>query len=231
MLHVPCVLGSPIQRLLVAYHKARPDSRVRVGPPEKPLAMLGQVRAETKLPGVAVTLGEVEMQSFAKAGVVEASQVRPLARNAYRLAVIVPAEDEATRTVSDVAKLAHVAMEDPALSTLGARAQQAFTKLGLWRKLEGKVVRFDPEKNVLSQLLEGKAEGAVVFEDCLLEGGTAPSTIRIVGTLPEATYTPIVYQIAPVKSPAPTKKVQEFLDFLASPEGKQALKQAGLTPP
>jgi molybdenum ABC transporter molybdate-binding protein len=221
-LHAPCVIGSPIQRLLVAYQKARPEARVRVAPPVKPLAMLGPIQAEKTLPGVAVTLGEVEMQSFTKSGVVVASQARPLARNTYRLALIVPAEDEATKTVSDVVKLAHVAIEDPALSTLGARAQQAFTKLGLWPKLAPKV---------LSQLLEGKAEGAVVFEDCLLEGGSAPSTIRVVGTLPEDSYTPIVYQIAPVASPAPTQKVREFLDFLASPEGRRALKQAGLTPP
>lgn len=229
VLHVPCVLSSPLQRVLIAYRKHRPDARVQFST-DKPLAMLGRVRQGQQLPGVVLTLGEVEMRVLVKSGAVDPKRVTAFGRNAYHLAVIVPGGNTSVTKVADVTKVKRVAIEDPKLSTLGDRARQAFTKLGLWRKLERKVVRFDPERNVLSQLLIGKADAAVVFQDCLLEGGTAPSTVRIVGTVPDRSYAPIVYQAAPLKSPAPTPAVRDFLAFLTSREGKQALKQAGLRP-
>ncbi len=213
----------------MAYQAFAPNTHVRLST-SKPLAMKEDVQAEHGRPGVAVTLGEVEMGMLAAAGAVEAGTAKPFARNTYRIAVIVPADDETTKSLADLTKLKRLALEDPKQSTLGARAQQGFTKLGLWKKLAPKIVRFNPEQNVLSQLLDGKAEAAVVFRDCLFEGGAAPRTIRVVGLLPETSYDPIVYQVAPLKAPAPTVKVEDFVRFLTSPEGKAAVKKAGLTP-
>lgn len=230
ILHVPCVLSMPFQRVLVAYDKVHPEAKVRLET-SKPLALVDAVTEAHSLPGLAVTLGEVEMQALVREGAVKRAQVRPFARNTYPIAAIVPSSDTATRHWADLANLRRVAVEDPALSTLGARAKDGLTKLGLWTKLERKVVRLDPSQNVLSQLLDGKAEAAVVFRDCLIsEGGAAPKTVRIVGTLPNGSFSPIVYQVAPLAAPAPTKQVQDFLAYLASANGKRTLQQAGLTP-
>ncbi len=229
VLYPPCVLSGPLQRVLISYREERPEARVQLST-TKPLGAREAVRKQAQLPGVVLTTGEVEMQGLVQAGLVDAAQVVSFGRNAYRLAVIVPAANTTVQTVADVTKVARLAVEDPAQSTLGQRAQQAFTKLGLWGALAPKVVRFDPQVNVLTQLLEGKAEAAVVFQDCLLEGGSPPNTIRLVGTLPETSYSPISYQAAPVKTPAATSAVREFLGFLTSPEGRKALRKAGLVP-
>jgi len=237
-LHIPCVISVPIQKVASAYEESHPgvDNHpgVRIDTAtDKPLALLGAVQEKQAGPGVVLTLGEVEMDALVAAGAVEKAQVVPVARNAYEVAVIVSAKREGISKLSDLTgpKVKRIAVEDPKLSTLGNRAEQAFRKLGWWKKLAPKVVRFDPTKNVLSQLLDGKADAAVVFKDCLFaEGGSPPKTIRLLGTLPAKLYAPITYQAAPLKQAAQSEETQKFVTWLVSADGKKALQEAGLSP-
>jgi molybdate transport system substrate-binding protein len=104
-------------------------------------------------------------------------------------------------------------------------------KLGLWPKIAPKVVRFDPDKNVVDQLVSGKADAAVVFKDCLFsEGAAPPKTIRLAAELPADAYPPITYQAAAVKAAPRPEVARDFVDFLRSPGGQEALQRAGLTP-
>ncbi len=141
--------------------------------------------------------------------------------------MIVPSDNETTKSWSDLTQLARIAIDDPTLSTLGARAQAGLNKLGLWDKLAPKVVHFDPEKNVLSQLLEGKADAAVVFKDCLFEGGVAPSTIRLVDTLPEDSYDPVVYRVAPGEVAPPDYEGHRLPSLPRLPRRKRSAEEGG----
>ena len=231
--HTPCVISGPIQKVVIAYEESHPGAKIDTAT-DKPLAMLGAVKGEKAEPGVVLTLGEVEMDDLISAGAVDPAQVVPVARNAYQLAVIVPAENEALEHLSDLAgpKAKRVAIEDPKLSTLGNRTEQALRKLGLWGKIAPKVVRFDPTKNVLSELLAGKADAAFVYQDCLFaEGGSPPRTVRLLATLPSDSYAPITYRAAPLKRTGQSPQAADFVKWLISAEGKKALQKAGLSPP
>lgn len=229
--HIPCVISAPIQKVVAAYEESRAGVRVDTST-DKPLAMLAAVQGEEIGPGVVFTLGEVEMDSLVTAGVVDREQVIAVARNAYELAVIVSSENEKLHQLSDLAgpNATRVAIEDPKVSTLGHRAEQAFRKLGLWEQIAPKAVRFDPTQNVLSQLLDGAADAAVVFQDCLFEsGGSPPHTIRLIGTLRPDSYTPITYQAAPLEQAARSEQAADFVTWLTSAEGRKALEEAGLS--
>jgi molybdate transport system substrate-binding protein len=229
--HVPCVVSAPIQKVVAAYEETHPTVSVDTLT-EKPLAALTAAKEDVTNPAVIITMGELEMDSLVAAGVVDQAQVVPVARNAYHLAVIVPASNDTVKTLSDLAKLeaGRLALEDPKVSTLGARGEEAFRKLGMWEQLEPRVVRFDPTKNVLSQLLEGKADAALVYRDCLFaEGGSPPSTVRLVGEFPADSYGPITYQAAPLRHAEASEETQKFVTWLTSEDGKKALRAAGLS--
>jgi molybdate transport system substrate-binding protein len=230
IVYAPCVIGAPVQRVARDYEASHRSPAVRVLT-EKPLAMLSPLAAAEDEAAVVLTMGEVEMGVLTDSGAVDRAAVSTLGRNAYQLAVVVPTESP-VKSLSDLASPAvtHLAIEDPKLSTLGNRAEQALKKLGLWEAVAPKVVRFDPTENVLSQLLERKADAAIIYQNCLFtESGAAPRTVRVAGVFPADSYDSSSYQVAPLKAAAPSQPVEAFLQFLTSAEGGNALREAGLT--
>jgi molybdate transport system substrate-binding protein len=188
-------------------------------------------------PAVVITLGDKEMAALIASGAVDKSDARTFATNTYPLAVVAPAKGvKDLKKLDDLAKpsVKHVFVDDPAQSTLGSRAADAFQKMGLWEKVRAKALPPAPGAMVLGELLAGKADAAVVFKDCLFgesgEGGSPPKTIRIVGELPSDLYAPIPYQAAVLKTAARPEVARRFVDFLTQEEGRQALRKAGLKP-
>jgi ABC-type molybdate transport system substrate-binding protein len=85
---------------------------------------------------------------------------------------------------------------------------------------------------VLGELVAGGSEAAVVYKDCLFAeagtGGAPPRAVRVVAELPRELHAPIYYQAAPLKSGPQAEGASEFVRFLVSPEGADALESAGL---
>lgn len=234
--NVPCVLSGPLQKVVAAYESARPGVAVTTEV-DKPLSLLARVQAEPEGPAVVITMGDVEMEYLAEHGAVEASAVRTIARNTYPLAVVAPAEGVAE--LDDLDDLAlpavrRIYIEDPSQSSLGDRAERAMRSLGLWEAIAPKILRPDPNAMVLGEMLAGKADAAVVFEDCLFAEagveGSPPATVKVVGKLPEEAYRPIPYQAAVLRGAPQPEVAKDFLDFLTSAEGREALRGAGLSP-
>ncbi len=231
-LYLPCVLSGPLQKVAGAYQDSHSQVRVTTQI-EKPLPLLSRALASRQETAVVITAGEVEMNYLAQAGAVDQAQVRAFAVNTFPLTVIAPAQaKQPLVTLGDLARAQRIYLEDPSRSTLGARAEQAFRRLGLWEEIASHIVAPEPDAMVLGELAAGKADAAVVFKDCLFAegstGGSPPPTIRIIADLPQDSYPPIHYQAAPLKS-APQPEVAEgFIDFLTSPQGAEALGNAGL---
>jgi molybdate transport system substrate-binding protein len=194
--------------------------------------MLARVGEGQQGAAAVITMGDVEMTVLAEAGSVDAGHVQTVARNTYRLALVAPSDSDAEGLESlTEPTIESVFVEDPSRSSLGHRAEQALRRLGLWDAVAPKVVRPNPSQNLLAQMLSGSADAAVVFRDCLFaESGSAdsvPSTVRIVGEVPEGCYDPIPYKAAAIGG---AELADDFVDFLVSQDGRQALRDAGLTP-
>ncbi|HUU54566.1 MAG TPA: substrate-binding domain-containing protein [Armatimonadota bacterium] len=232
--YVPCVLSGPMQKIIGAYEETEPGAAISTRV-DKPMAMLEAVPEARDVAGVVVTLGDREMEALVAAGAVSAADVKAFAVNTYPIVVVAAAD--AIPGVTDLSGLASpevkaVAIEDPERSTLGDRAQRALEGIGLWAAVEPKVVRLEPDAMVLGELMDGRADAAVIFRDCLFgeSGGNPPKTIRIVGEIPQDDLPPILYQAAPLAQ-APNPEVgRRFVDFLVSEGGRKALEGAGLSP-
>ncbi len=232
--YVPCIIAGPMSEVVARYGAAHPEVDIRADT-DKPLALIGRAGEVQQGPAAVITMGDVEMQWLVEAGAVEAGDVREIALNTYPLVVVAAAEGApGAEKLSDVAGPAvrGIYVEDSAQSSLGDRAERGFKQLGLWGDIAPKVVRPDPKAMVLAELIAGKADAAVVFKDCLFGEGdlerSIPKTVRIIGEIPEGTYPRLVHQAAALRGAARPEAAREFVGFLVSPGGREALESAGL---
>jgi molybdate transport system substrate-binding protein len=233
-LYVPCPLGGPMHKVVSAYEATHRGSALSIVV-AKPQSVVAKAEGEQTEAAVLLTMGEIEMQSLVRTGAVAKEEVRVFATSKYPPAVVAAAEGPPGLVeLSDLAdpEVRRIYIEDPARSTLGARAERALEDLGLWEAVAPKVVRPDPDRMVLGELLAGKAEAAVVFRDCLLEGAgegaSPPKTIRVIGELAGEDASPIAFQAAILAVGPPPESAREFVDFLLSAEGRRAIQEAGL---
>lgn len=235
--YVPCVLSGPVHKVAAAYEETTPGLEVLIMV-DKPMAMLDDMPGAEGDAAVALTMGPIEMQSLIAAGAVDPAKVQTFAVNTYPIVAIAAADGaQDVEGLVDVgaSDVERVYVEDPARSSLGDRTERALKRLGLWESIAPKVVRPEPDEMLLAGLIEGRADLAFVFKDCLFEGtgdpAAVPKTIRLIGQLPQGTDPPIEYKAAPLSGAAKVGSAREFVDFLLSPEGREALSKAGLRPP
>ncbi len=232
--YVPCILSGPIQKVVAAYEEANPGLEVSVRV-DKPMAMLEAVPGEREAAGTAITTGEREMETLVAAGAVDPADVRTIAVNSYPVVVVAAAEAiPEVKSVSDLKALGvrRVYIQDPSKSSLGARAEEGLKQMGLWESVAPKIARPEADAMIPGELIDGKADAAIVFRDCLLgeSGGHPPKTLRVIGEVPQEGLPPIPYQAAVLAKAPDPEAARRFIAFLVSEEGRQALESAGLTP-
>jgi molybdate transport system substrate-binding protein len=235
--YAPCLLSIPIQKAVARFQQSHPGPEISVLV-DKPLAQLAEIESAARSAGVAITLGEIEMDSLVAAGVVRSEDIRAFGVNTYPIVSVAPAAN-ATEPASSLKELAsptikRIFIEDPARSSLGDRATRGLKDAGLWPAVSAKVVRPEPNAMILAEMLSGKADAALVFKGCLFAEkgpqGAMPKTIRVIGELPAGSGPPITYQAAPLAGTPGGDLARDFVGFLLSPEGRQALREAGVTP-
>jgi molybdate transport system substrate-binding protein len=233
--YAPCLLSIPIQKAVARYQQLHPGPEISVLV-DKPLAQLAEVESAAHSAGVAITLGEIEMDSLVAAGAVRQEDVRAFGVNSYPIVAVAPAGDRQTSSLKELTSptVKRIFIEDPARSSLGDGATRGLKDAGLWPAVSGKVVRPEPNAMVLAEILSGKADAALVFKGCLFAEkgpqGAMPKTIRVVGELPAGSGPPITYQAAPLAETPGPELARDFVGFLLSPEGREALREAGVTP-
>ena len=236
--YAPCLLSIPIQKVVARFQASHPGPKISVLI-DKPLAQIEEVTSAADAAGVAITLGEIEMDTLVSAGVVRKQDVKAFAVNGYPIVAVAPAAGtkEGGGSLKELASPAikRILIEDPSRSSLGDRATRGLKQAGLWAAVSAKVVRPEAEAMILAELLDGSADAALVFKGCLFAEkgpqGAIPKTIRIVGELPASEGAPITYQAAPLTRSEDAALAREFVAFLGSPEGRAALQEAGLALP
>ena len=236
--YAPCLLSIPIQKVVARFQASHPGLSISVLI-DKPLAQIEEVTSRADAAGVAITLGEIEMDTLVSAGVVRKQDVRPFAVNSYPIVAVAPAAStkEQSSSLKELSspEIKRILIEDPSRSSLGDRATRGLKQAGLWPAVSAKVVRPEEEAMILAELLDGSAEAALVLKGCLFAEkgpqGAMPKTIRIVGELVPDSYPPIVHRAAPTARAGSPEVAREFVAFLVSPEGRAAVQEVGLTLP
>jgi len=161
-----------------------------------------------------------KMDALQKAGLVKAADRREFLSN--NLVVMVPG-DSKLKIVSaeDLANLPKIAIADPAAVPVGVYAKKWLTGLGLWDKIEPKVVPTLDVRASLAAVESGAVPAAIVY-------GTDAAIAKSARVAFAVTNGPeILYALAPVAASKNPAGAAAFMAFLAGPEGRAEFKNRG----
>jgi molybdate transport system substrate-binding protein len=119
-----------------------------------------------------------------------------------------------------------IALGNPDSVPAGKYAKAAFTALGLWKGLEGKIAAAENVRAALAFVAREETPLGVVYRTDAL----AEPMVRIVDMFPAGTHRPIVYPMVVLKR-ATRPSAGAFADFLASPEARAIFSRFGFTAP
>jgi molybdate transport system substrate-binding protein len=118
-----------------------------------------------------------------------------------------------------------VALGDPASVPAGDYAKQVLTSLGLWSRVQSKLVLAKDVRQVLSYVETGNADAGLVYATDARES----STVRVAATAPESSHAPVVYPVAILRHARDTAAARDFVAFLFGPEARAVFVSQGFT--
>jgi molybdate transport system substrate-binding protein len=160
------------------------------------------------------------MDTLEKAGLVKAGDRREFLSNS----LVVVVSSESTLEIAgaeDLVNLPKIALADPASVPAGIYAKKWLTGLGLWEKIEPKVVPTLDVRAALAAVESGAIPAAVVYRT---DAAVAKSS-RIAFAVAEGPE--ILYSIAPVAASRNSRVAKGFVLFLAGPDGRAEFSRRG----
>ena len=178
---------------------------------------------------VFLSAGQRQMDDLEKRKLIVASTRRVFARNV--LIVIKPADSRV-----DIAKpadlldprVAHVSIGNPKTVPAGQYAEESLRALGLWDRLQSRLVFAENVRQVLDYVARGEVEAGFVYTT---DAATRAQGVKEAFRPPEDTYRPVVYPGAVVAASKQPALAQAFLDLLSGPRGAAVLGRFGFQPP
>jgi molybdate transport system substrate-binding protein len=161
-----------------------------------------------------------KMDALEKAALVKTADRREFLSNS--LVVVVPIDSTLKITnAEDLAALPRIALADPAAVPAGIYAKKWLTGLGLWEKIEPKVVPTLDVRAALAAVESGAIPAAVVYRTDAAVAKSARIAFAVENG-PE-----ILYSLAPVAASRDPKAAGALVGFLAGPEGRAEFTKRG----
>lgn len=175
-----------------------------------------------------ISADEKWMDVLAKDGAIDPATREALLGNA--LVLIEPGDAASTLTIAKGFDLAG-ALGDGKLAVCtvtscpaGIYAKQALETLGVYGAVEPKLAQADNVRAALLLVARGEAKFGIVYAT----DAKAEPKVKVVGTFPESSHTPIVYPVALTKA-AKNPDAAAFEAYLHSPEAGTILTAQGFT--
>ncbi len=169
---------------------------------------------------------QVTMDRAQKDGLIDAASRVDFTANDLMLAV--PADAGAVHCVADLAGdgVSRLALGEPDAVPAGSYTKQTLAALGLWEKLEPKMIYGLSVKQALDYVALGEVDAAFVYAT---DARLAKDRIRVVATL--GGHAPIVYPVAMLTSCSKKDTAKAFIAFLHGEKGQAILKGFGFKAP
>ena len=119
-----------------------------------------------------------------------------------------------------------VAIADPDLAPAGRYAREALQNLGLWQRLEHRLVFGLDVRVTLGYVETGNVDAAIVYrtDAQIVEG------LEVVASIPEGSHSPIVYPAGVVVRSSHVEVAEEFLLFLQGDKARETFQEYGFIP-
>lgn len=147
-----------------------------------------------------------------------------------QLAVVVPDDRPGRLTTAADLAAAHVrriAIGDPAAVPAGVYARQYLERLGLWPRLQAKLVPTSSVRLALAAVERGAADAAIVYRSDAMAG----RRVRVAFVVPADQGPAIRYPAAVLREGTNRAGARRLLDFLRTAEARAIFTRAGFLDP
>ena len=178
---------------------------------------------------VFLSAAQRQMDDLEKQKLIIASSRRAFARNV--LVAVKPADSALDISKANdllEARVAHIAIGNPKTVPAGQYAEESLRALGLWDRVQPKLVFAENVRQVLDYVARGEVEVGFVYAT---DATTRTQGMKEAFRAPDDSYRPVVYPGAVVAASKQPALAQAVLDLLASPQGRAVLSRFGFQPP
>lgn len=173
-----------------------------------------------------LTSDEETMTRLERQGLLAAGTRRPLLSGS--LVVIVPLDSSLRiRSGADLASPAvrSIALADPAAVPAGRYAKRWLETIGVWPRLERRIIPTDEVRAAVAPVERGLVDAAVVYRTEAIRS----RAVRIAFEVPPSQAPRIVYPVAMLRHAASPASARRFLRWLGSDEAAAIFRRHGFT--
>jgi molybdate transport system substrate-binding protein len=178
---------------------------------------------------VFLSAAQRQMDELEKKNLIVVATRRAFARNA--LTVVKPADSRVDiGKAADLleAPVGKIAVGNPKSVPAGQYAEESLRALGLWDRLQPKLVFAENVRQVLDYVARGEVDAGFVYTT---DAATRAQGVKEAFRPPDDTYRPVIYPGAVVAASKQPALGRAFLDLLESPRGRTVLGRFGFQPP
>jgi molybdate transport system substrate-binding protein len=170
-----------------------------------------------------------QMDELEKRSLIVAATRRAFARNV--LVVVKPTDSRVDITgAADLleSRVGRIAVGNPKSVPAGQYAEESLRALGLWERVQPKLVFAENVRQVLDYVARGEVDAGFVYTT---DAAARAQGVKEAFRPPDDSYRPVVYPGAVVAASKQPALARAFLDLLSGPEGRTALARFGFQPP
>ena len=178
---------------------------------------------------VFLSAAQRQMDDLEKQKLIIASSRRAFARNVLVVVKPVDSTMDLSKT-SDLlnAKVTRIALGQPKTVPAGQYAEESLRALGVWDRVQPKLVFAENVRQVLEYVGRGEVDAGFVYTT---DAASRAQGVKEAFRPPDDSYRPVIYPGAVVAASKQPGLAQAFLDLLASPQGRAVLSRFGFQPP
>lgn len=228
---VPCGQVGPFSEVADLFEKQHPDLKLD-WTPENMVTMTETVLAGKSKPDAFLSMGDLEVDRLAEAGLILPETRVKYADNA--LVLTVPAANPAgVKTLTDLTKpeVKAIAVPNPKVNSVGKHALEAFQSAGIWEKVKDKVLspQYAADSKDLGQA--GKVDASIGYYPCETEvhikgqEPAKPKGTTMLGLLPAEYYPAFSCEAVVIKGCKDPEGGKQLIAFLQTPEAQEVFKK------
>src|SRR5262245_22650831 len=166
---------------------------------------------------------EAKMDDLQKAGLIVNDTRRDMLSNS--LVIVVPGDSKLTIDSPDdlIAKTPKIAIADPRAVPAGIYTKEYLTGLGLWDKLESKLVPTENVRAALAAVESGNVDAGFVYKT----DASISKKVKIAFSVPIEKGPAIRYPIALIKETKNKSSAEKFLHYLESDDARKLFERYG----
>jgi molybdate transport system substrate-binding protein len=229
--YVPCGMELPFMAAKRAFEADNKDVTAEIELDNADI-LVKRIAEKGERPDIVISPGTVEMTELIGGGYVAQNDVKYFGR--YELVLFVPRDNPAkVETFEDLTKpdVKVVALANPKQNSVGRYTKQALEKLGLWSKVEPKLVLTDHPIDAYKSVAQVRAQASFAYRTCPLQSAPEKleyAKVRIIKSVPMDLYDPAYATIGILKTTKDRALADKFVAFVMSDKGQKLLSENGV---